>query len=106
MTEREKERRERNRGECVSVHTYVHVYQPRTGSSTLLSSMACLPQEDQKSKKTALTKRKGSRENQLDQQEQKEPAAQEQADEEGQREEDDRPPRTEPKRPQIGRAHV
>ncbi|XP_051266228.1 voltage-dependent L-type calcium channel subunit beta-2b isoform X2 [Dicentrarchus labrax] len=66
--------------------------------NTLPTSPSAIP-DGQKNKKSAAPKRKGSRENHLDQDPPSAPAQEERA-EEGQREEEERLLRTEPKRPQ------
>uniref|UniRef100_I3JRQ2 Calcium channel, voltage-dependent, beta 2b n=1 Tax=Oreochromis niloticus TaxID=8128 RepID=I3JRQ2_ORENI len=71
--------------------------------NTLPASPTVIPDE-QKSKKSAAPKRKGSRENHLDHEPPSVPA-QEQTTEEGQREEEERLLRTEPKRPQHTHHH-
>ncbi|XP_047445395.1 voltage-dependent L-type calcium channel subunit beta-2b isoform X3 [Mugil cephalus] len=71
--------------------------------NTLPMSPRAIPDE-QKSKKSAAPKRKGSRENHLDQEPPSAPD-QEEGAEEGQREEEERLLRTEPKKPQHTRQH-
>ncbi|KAM6948652.1 voltage-dependent L-type calcium channel subunit beta-2b [Aplochiton taeniatus] len=77
------------------------------------NTLPVAPQEEQKSKKPAATKRKGSRENHVDEQQQQQspppapaPAiTQEQRPDKGPREDDPRPRRAEPKRPQHTHHH-
>ncbi|KAM3603896.1 uncharacterized protein V6R79_003726 [Siganus canaliculatus] len=71
--------------------------------NTLPASPTAIP-DGQKNKKSAAPKRKGSRENHLDQEPSSAPA-QEQKTEEGQREEEERLLRSEPKRPQHTHHH-
>ncbi|XP_054482594.1 voltage-dependent L-type calcium channel subunit beta-2b [Anoplopoma fimbria] len=72
--------------------------------NTLPTSPSAIPPDGQKNKKSAAPKRKGSRENHLDQEQPSAPA-QEQRAEEGQREEEEQLLRTEPKRPQHSHQH-
>ncbi|XP_034065662.1 voltage-dependent L-type calcium channel subunit beta-2b isoform X3 [Gymnodraco acuticeps] len=72
--------------------------------NTLPTSPSAVPADGHKNKKAAAAKRKGSRENHLDQEQPSAPA-QEQKAEEGQREEEERLLRNEPKRPQHTHRH-
>ncbi|KAK1878729.1 Voltage-dependent L-type calcium channel subunit beta-2 [Dissostichus eleginoides] len=72
--------------------------------NTLPTSPSAVPADGHKNKKSAAAKRKGSRENHLDQEQPSAPA-QEQKAEEGQSEEEERLLRNEPKRPQHNHRH-